>query len=204
MRLTSATPGGAALLVLLTVVPTAHATPILWSYSWSRSPTAVTADSPGTGYITLTDEGLKNAGGNSDIVATNLRAYSTATSANPDVFTNKPFTLSLFLQDSDTGKSTTIKFQGVFNGLLTALSSNVKATFLGLQTVSVILGQHQYTVTIGPYVPPGPPSETNVGSIGAHADVKVSLVHMPEPGSLTLLAVGVGMLGLVRRRRTAV
>src|SRR5262245_56434838 len=84
---------GIALLTLLAGAPRARADQILWNYNWSRSPGVLQADAPGTGYITLTDESLKSAIGDSDIVATNLRTYSTATDANPDVFTAKPYTL---------------------------------------------------------------------------------------------------------------
>jgi hypothetical protein len=79
MRRAPATLGGAALLWLLTFGGPARADLIEWSYNWSRSPANVMADSPGTGYISLTDETLQNAVGNSDIVATNLQAHSTAT-----------------------------------------------------------------------------------------------------------------------------
>src|SRR5437660_9697602 len=110
MRLTPATLGGAALLWLLTFGGPARADLIQWSYNWSRSPSNVKADSPGTGYIALTDETAQNAVGNSDIVATNIQAHSTATATNPDHFTNAPFTLALYLLDQQSGSNSTLNF----------------------------------------------------------------------------------------------
>jgi hypothetical protein len=198
---------GIALVLLLAGAPRARADQILWNYNWSRSPSMVHADAPGTGYIALTDEQLKSAIGDSDIVATNLRTYSTAPSTAPDVFTAKPYALSLFLQDQASGASTTLTFTGVFDGTLTALSANIKNTFTGPTTQTVVLGTNKYTVTIGTYTPPGPTGASNAGSISAHATVTVQPViqDVPEPSTLllALLAAPVGLV-LWRRRRLPV
>ncbi|HWG41866.1 MAG TPA: hypothetical protein VN688_03700 [Gemmataceae bacterium] len=180
----------------------ARAELIQWSYSWSRTPTEVHADSPGSGYIALTDQGLKSAAGNSYLVATNLQAHSTAPSAHPDTFTNKTYTLGLFLQDQDSQKSGTVSFTGEFNGTLTAESSNIANTFTGQTTRTLVLGDHLYTVTIGPFTAPGPTGAANSGSIAARADVTISTIfHLPEPSSFVLAAFGVSGLLLVRRPR---
>jgi hypothetical protein len=179
----------------------ARAEPIQWSYSWSRSPAEVHADSPGTGFISLTGGGLKSAAGNSYLAATNLQAHSTAPTSSPDVFTNKAYTLSLFLQDQDSGKSGTVAFTGAFNGMLTSESSNITNTFVGPTTQTLVLGDHLYTVSIGPYAAPGPTGVLNVGGIGARADVKVSSIfHTPEPSSCLLALLGTAGLAFVRPR----
>jgi hypothetical protein len=196
---------GLALALLLVPIQPARADPIAWMYNWSRSPAEIHADAPGTGYITLTDESLKTAVGNSDIVATNLRTFSTATAANPDVFTAQPYTLSLFLQDVQSGQSTTLTFSGHIDGTLTAMNANLANTFTGVTTQSVVLGDNRYTVTIGPYSPPGIPGSFNAGSISAHASVLVAPIqNLPEPGALVLGGLGsiiVGMAGWRTRRR---
>jgi hypothetical protein len=195
--------GGAA-CVLLFFAASARAELIQWSYNWSRSPAQVHADSPGTGYISLTDEGMKSAAGNSYLVATNLQAHSTATVDNPDVFTNKTYTLSLYLQDTASGKSGTVSFTGEFNGTLTASSTNLTNSFLGAMTQAIVLGNNQYTVTIGPFTAPGPTGASNSGSIAARAEVKVSpVISSPEPSSCLLAMLGVcgGLAAFVRRRR---
>jgi hypothetical protein len=203
MRYLPAALVGAAWALLFFGTAGARAELIQWRYSWSNSPTKVYADSPGTGYISLTDGGLKSAGGSSYLVATNLQAHSTASVQDPDVFTNKTYTLSLFLEDKDSGQSGTLSFTGEFNGTLTADSSKITNTFLGQTTQSLVLGDHLYTVTIGPFVPPGPTGAVNSGSIAARAEVTVSTIfHLPEPSSGVLAFLGATCtLAFVRRRR---
>jgi hypothetical protein len=207
MRHTPVALSGTACVLLFFGTAGARAELIQWSYSWSRSPVQVFADKPGTGYISLTGDGLKSATGSSYLVATNLQAHSTAGIQNPDVFTNKPYTLSLFLQDQDSGKSATISFTGEFNGTLTADSTKITNTFVGATTQSLVLGNNVYTVTIGPYTSPGPTGAVNSGSIAARADVKVSpVIASPEPstGLLALLGAGCGLAFVRQRRRDSI
>jgi hypothetical protein len=193
--------GGVAILLCIGSAD-ARAELIQWSYSWSRSPAEVHSDNHnGAGYLSLTDDGLKSAAGNSYLAATNLQGHSTASPSDPDVFNNKAYTLTLYLQDQDSLKSGTLSFNGQLNGTLTADSSNIKNTFTGLTTQKLVLGDHVYTVTIGPYSPPGPPGGTNSGSIAARAEVSISLIQLPEPSSLALAFLGaIGGLTLRRRR----
>ena len=202
MRYSPVALGGLTWIVLLIGAADARAELIQWTYNWSRSPIQVHADSPGTGYISLTDEPTKSAAGTSNLVATNLQAHSTATTSHPDVFTNKTYTLSLSLQDKASGKSGTLAFTGEFNGTLTPNSSNIKNTFTGATTQTLTLGNHLYTVTIGPYAAPGPTGAVNSGSIAARAEVTVSTIfHTPEPNSCVLALLGGVCAALVRPRR---
>jgi len=195
---------GAAWVWLFFGTASARAELIQWNYSWSSSPTQVYANGPGSGYISLTgSNGLKSAAGSSYLVATNLQAHSTASVANPDVFTNTTYTLNLYLQDQASGQSGTLTFTGEFNGTLTAESSNIANTFVGATTQSLTLGNHLYTVTIGPFDPPGPTGAVNSGSISARAEVTVSTIfQLPEPSSGMLAFLGASCgLALIRRRR---
>jgi len=196
---------GAAWMLLCLGIADARAELIQWSYSWSRSPAEVHADSPGTGFIALTDAGMKSAAGNSYLVAANLQAHSTAPDSNPDVFTNKAYSLTLSLGDQASGASGTLTFNGEFNGTLTANSSNITNTFTGAMTQTLVLGDHLYAVTMDSFTGPGPTGAANSGSISARAEVSVStIMDLPEPSSLVLaLAGSVGGLGLSEiRRRT--
>jgi hypothetical protein len=199
MRSKPAALCGAVLTLALTATA-ARADVIHWSYSWSRSPGEVLSDN-GQSKILLTDEKLKGAANNSDIVATNITVSSNAPVDKPDTFTNKKYTLTLFLRDDASGQATQLTYTGEFNGTLSVLNANIKNTFLGQTSFTVQLGANLYTATLNSYVPPGPPGSTNVGSIGGHAEVVVSVVHLPEPSGLTLLGLGVGLVSLVRRRR---
>jgi hypothetical protein len=194
--------GTAALALILLSAADVRADLIPWMYNWSRWPSQLNADAPGTGYITLTDESLKTVVGDSDIVASNLRAVSTAPPTAPDVFTNAQYNLALYLRDLDSGEDATLTFTGVLNGTVTAQSSNVKNTFTGLTTQSIVLGGNLYTATMTSYTPPGVPGAANPGAIGAHAMVTViNLAELPEPTTLTLTGLGLGLLGLSRLRR---
>src|SRR5262249_21721697 len=183
--------------MLLAPWSAARAEPIPWTYHWSSSPHEVLADAPGTGHIALADDDLHTALGNSDIVATNIQTFSTATPANPDVFTNKPFQLFLYLQDTLSGIGQTLEFTGVINGQLTAGNSNLVATLTGLTSQTVVLGGNEYTVSLPSYTPPGQPGSVNLGSIGFHVMV---VVNVPEPGSLALTGLGGCLLGARGRR----
>jgi len=192
---------GSAALVLLLAPISARADLIPWMYNWSRSPTVINADAPGTGYITLTDERLKSAVGNSDIVATNLKTFSTATPAHPDTFTAKNYTLSLYLFDTASAQSATLSFTGQLSGTLSAQSSILTNTFTGLTTQSVQLGDNLYTATVGPYAPPGVPGSQNSGGIAAHATITVATItsiDTPEPSTIALAGLGLTLLALRR------
>jgi hypothetical protein len=177
----------------------ARADHIDWLYSWSRSPDKVYADGSTTSYIALTSEGEVPAGGNTDVVAANLSVFSDAPDTTPANFTNKPYTLTLTLTDSDSNAVGSLVFTGEFNGQVTSDSSNVGILFTGHNTQSLTLGEHLYTVTMDAYAPPGPPGSSNVGSIGAHATVAVQT--LAEPSSLLLAALALPAGVFWRRRR---
>jgi hypothetical protein len=199
MKPSTLTFGGLALALLFALPPSARAELIPWMYNWSRSPAEIHADAPGTGFIQLTDESLKHAVGDSDVVATNLRTVSTAPPSNPDHFTAKPYTLSLFLLDLDSGKSGTLTFTGQIDGELGANFSRLKNTFTGPPTQSIVLGDHRYVASNLTFTPPGVPGAVNAGSISAHTTITVEQV--PEPSTWLLSALGATALEVFRRVR---
>lgn len=175
---------------------------IRWKYNWSRSPDKVYSDTSNTSYISLTDEQLRTAAGSSDIVATNLKVTSDADPENPATFTNKAYTLTLFLLDIDSNKSGKLDFTGLLNGTVSAMSSNLENAFTGQTIQTLVLGDNLYTVTIGPYTPPGPPGSNNSGAIAAHANVRVTQIHKtPEPSTILLVLSGVPLMGYRAWRR---
>src|SRR4051812_27635213 len=98
----------AAYVALLAAAPPARAAYVPWKYNWSRNPDTIYSDTSATSYVTLTDEPLRKAAGSSDIVATNLHVFSDADPNTPATFTNKSYTLTLFLLDVDSNKSTNL------------------------------------------------------------------------------------------------
>jgi hypothetical protein len=198
-----------ALVLLLAAAPAVHADWIPWTYSWSNSPQTILSDG-GAGNITLTNEPTLEAVGNTDIVATNIRTYSTASAGSPDTFTNKAYTLSLTLTDSNSGQTGTAAFTGIFNGTLTAASSNITNKFTSATTAVLDLGSNEYTITLTAYTPPGPTGSVNAGAIGARATVAVEPIGIvqttPEPPAALLAAFSIPLAALrfVRSRRRSV
>jgi hypothetical protein len=197
---------------LFLVGTTARADFIDWSYNWERNPVSVASGGAGTGGVSFTDEPTKMATGSSDVVATNIRVFSSATAQNPDVLpAGSTYTLKLTLTDKASGASSTLSFGGTLSGTFSASNANVTNQFTGELSQTVTLGANQYTVSIGPYSPPGPPSASNAGSIAAHVDVQpasneINNGSAPEPSTIVLGFLGLTTLGGAawRKRRAAV
>lgn len=207
---------GAALLLCL-AAPPLRAEPG-WSFSWSSPNLTIFADSGGSSISLFPSTGTGT--GNSDIVAANLQAISTAPGDTPDTFTNKSYTLNLHLTDDASGTSGDLAFSGHFDGTLS--SKNVGLTHTFDQNIgSLVLGGHNYEVTLNAYNPPGVPGSTLLGGIAGTVTVDGGIVVIdpppppppppapppvkaPEPTSLALAVLGLsslGVRGLCRNRR---
>jgi hypothetical protein len=200
---------GTIVASLLVAAGPAPANPITWTYNWTPSAAEIIADNGGTGRIMLTNEPLGSAAGTTDIVATNIKVASTAAPGHPDVFMHAAYSLALTLTDGASHASGTLTFTGAFHGTISAKSSNLVNIFTDATTQSITLGNHIYTVTIGPFTPPAPPGATNFGSISANAEVSVRGrgpdFGAAEPTTLWLAGLGLAVLGLIswRNRQAA-
>jgi hypothetical protein len=185
-----------------------------WSYNWEPSALSIKAGGAGTGGLSFTDEPLKHADGTSDVVVTNIRAFSDATRTKPDVFTNAAMSFTLILKDELSNKTATLKFSGLFNGTISATSANVRFTPTAPLTETVKLGNNTYTVNLGNYAPPGPPAASNAGSLSANVAVNEfsppppphgggggGTGQAPEPSTLLLSCLGLSGLGMAGWRR---
>ncbi len=211
MRRTLGLPCALALCGLVVVEVDARADFINWGFNWTHTPVVVAADTGGTGGITLTNHQGGTGSGNSDVVATQITTFSSASVNTPDHFTNTNYSLILDLSDSASHKSGMLTFTGSLNGTLSLSSANIKNTFIGPLTQHLDLGGNLYTVTIGPYAAPGIPDATQTGSISAHISVLPDSSgggggsggstpppsnSAPVPSTLLLAGLGVSVLGL--------
>jgi hypothetical protein len=181
-----------------------------WTYSVSRDPNLmpggiVASDAPGTGGVSFTQELTKSASGSSDVVLSNLRVFSSATADHPETLVSGGnWGLTLTLTDTTSGQTGNVTFTGKLGGKFSAAESNVTTSFTSAVTQFLTLGSFLYTVTVGPYSPPGPPSATNAGSIAAHVDVTpagVGVQQVPEPSAMVLSFLGVSFLAASWRKR---
>src|SRR5262245_33493041 len=126
-----------------------------WGYDWAASPSDVTA---GSGKINMSNEPFHTAVGDSVIVATNLKEFSKADPASPDMFgpMDGKYKLTLTLKDIDSGKSGSVAFTGQLQGVFSSLNSHVTNTFDAPTVQKLLLGSTQFTVTMKYYTPPGP------------------------------------------------
>jgi hypothetical protein len=192
-----------ALALLLAPAPAARADLIPWSYSWSQSPTNLYADSPGSSYIQFTGEPPVSVVGDSDVVAANLKTFSSAPAGSPDHFTHAGYTLTLNLFDPTSNQSGTLTFSGHIDGTLSSANSNLTNTFDSTAPQTLQLGSTVFIATVDQFTHPGIPTATTYGSISGNVAISVQtvIVSMPEPGTLALSGVGLIVLGVARWRR---
>src|SRR5262249_33941785 len=150
---------------------------IYWDYRWTHSPTSVRSDFPGDGgWVTLLrHDNYHHAAGATDLIASDLRAVSTAPPDAPAHFTDSPYALTLTIKDRESGVEGSLTFTGALSGTLSSLSSNLHNRWTSPRTQRLHLGHHIYIVRIGSFLPPGPPDHQFLGSISAH----VRVVHNP-------------------------
>ena len=189
---------GTGFAFLLLVGSTARADFVSWTYQGSGTP-IVTADHTGATGVNFAYDPVTAVIGNSAIAVTNLWTFSVTQPPSADTLTNAGYTLALNLTDGASGKSGMVNFQGQLNGAISAGSSLLTNTFLGNTVQALVLGANVYTVALGSFVPPGPPTATNAGSISAQITVHPNTVA--EPSAFVLAALGLGGLGFVSWRR---
>jgi len=201
---------------------TVQAAPVPWKYDWTPvtnpvsppGPTAtVFSDNPGT-FATITNEPGRQV--NTDhtfITATNITLTSDAEPGFPDEFTqhgNVSFVLKL--TDINSGLPPVLfTFTGTFNttdlldpSTASSESSDLQFTPTGVQNVTQVIGQNEYTIKYKSYTPPGPPGSTTKGSIAYRVTVRnLDIQKAPEPSTMLLAGLGASFMSFSawRKRR---
>jgi len=202
----------AVLAIVLMVGSAAQAGPIppdnvAWTYNFSPGTPAVTADGNMSAGVTFTNEPTRTAVGSSDIVASNMRVFSTATAAAPDMLSvNGAYSLKLVLTTLDLNSNpviATMTFTGKLTGPFSAENANIGNVFGLDKEQHADLGGYRFNVSLQSYTPPGPPDQTNAGSIAAHVTISmIRPAELPEPSTMLMSGLGLSFLGgLVWRKR---
>jgi hypothetical protein len=174
---------------------------VQWTYNFSPASPSLSSAPPGTGGITFTNEPTKSAVGSSDVVATNLRVFSATDGTSPEKITDAAYKLSLVLTETENGVTSTktLTLTGALTGTLSKSNANVTNTFTSPASQQVSLGSFLFTLTNPSFTPPGPPDQTNAGSISAHVAVTSAgtppPTQSPEPSSMLLAGLGLTVLG---------
>jgi hypothetical protein len=208
---------GATIALLLGSAGGALAGPVGYSYDWEVSPNKISSDpgsyppsaptDAGMGHLHLQDMGQRFATGSTNVVATRVWVTSMAPYSLPAHFSHDDYTLSLTLTDKPSGKTGVVTFTGELDGTAWKHGSNITNTFTGPLTQTITLGNDVYTVTLGAYLPPGPPGRKNKGGI----DAMIAVVPLsgsppatPEPSTLALAGLGLTLTGFAawRKRRS--
>jgi PEP-CTERM motif len=190
-----------AVAALIALGGSVRADQIAWQYTWSPNPVSIVG-SGGGGISFTTESNTQNAAGNSDIVATNLFAFSTAQPGSPEQLVNGAYSLTLTLIDGASQQSGSLTFGGTMSGTFSQNNTNLTNVFnQATQTQSIVLGGNTYAVTINSFSPPGPPLSGNLyGGISAFVQVTgggggVGIQDVPEPSTMVLAGVGLSFLG---------
>jgi hypothetical protein len=161
---------------------------IPWSYSFSVNPNPVTSND-GTASVNFATTSGTHTGSNDSFLATTLSAAGTANAA----FSNRGYTFSMHLTDLTSNASADLSFAGALSGNSPFNLTNK----IPNPNHSVTLGQHEYTVTLGAFVPP---VSGKAGSMQVQVITTTPgggpVNQVPEPASLLLAALGGSAVGL--------
>jgi hypothetical protein len=199
-----------ARLLLLTALglgvgASAHADPVDFSYSWAVLPTpAIAAGTGSVAFAAASGTASVELGSSNTVNIDGAELTTSSSAADPPDSFNAPFGLQLTITDTASGQSDDLTFSGALSGTLTATTSTLTSTLFNPLTQPLTLGDHVYSVTIGPSLLSLPAPGQAAALIRAQVTVTSAVpetppvTETPEPGTLLLGATAA--LGLAARR----
>jgi hypothetical protein len=182
---------------------------VQWSYDFTSGSPQVFANGTTSSGVSFTNEQATPAIGNTGVVATQLKVFSTAPDSSKDMISgsNGNYSLTMNIGTSAGGSLQTgsLTFTGTLAGTMSSNSAAITNTVTGPTTQMLTLGNYVFTVTLDGYSHPGPPSASDQGSISASVTVTtptVGSIDSPEPSAMLLSGIGLmGALGAAWRKR---
>src|SRR5262245_46310327 len=165
-----------------------------FNFAWQLKPAPVLPS--GTGNVTFAlDAGTSSAelGGTTPVFIPGATITTNSVATVPPDSYNTNFELTLGIKEGTNGG--TMTFKGSLTGTLTETSSNLTIKFDNPVTQRVLIGGHDYTVTIGPLLVNLPsPKADFTAKIDAQVQVANDTQNSPEPSALVLGATA--LLGM--------
>jgi hypothetical protein len=201
--------------LLLWPTSSARAEPI-WGY---RSPGNESIKSPGSDAgLTFPNTGFTTASGDQSVVATAVVAWSVAGADAPDAVAQAQYSFALELLDEASGQTGTVSFAGSLDGTIWKDGANLTNSFTGATNQSLDLGDYRYAVALDLFEAPIGFGEAAAGKITADVtitalddppapvppvveDPEGPTAQTPEPATVVLGGLGLGLVTLGRRAR---
>lgn len=198
---------GIAFIFVALLTPTvANAGPM--QIAWSlRSPTNTIALPEGvSGGFSFPNTVFEPGNEGGGVVATSVAAYSLATADAPDRVTDLPYEFGVELRDDASGEITRFTFTGRLSGTLWRTGTDLNNSFTGPTSQTAELGGHKYKVELDGFTSPTGYGDSAAGGIMARVSVlepsdDTPIIETPEPGTLALGGVALGMGGATFVRR---
>jgi hypothetical protein len=184
----------------LATAPSARADVINWNFATTAgTPTVV----GGNGSIGFSNEALlppaQAPQGSTQIVLSAVSNNSMAPLGSPDSFglNEGHWSINLTLVDTATGAAAVIPISGQVQGTYSSVKSLLTSSFDNPGPIMMTVGSTMFTLQDFTFTTPGPANDPlPTGAVGVYVQVD----SVPEPSTFLLLGIGMGVVGLTRRR----
>ncbi len=166
--------------------------PPVWTFTSAPS-VGLIASSDSSASVVLQGRTSSHVG-SSPITGLNLFTYDN--SSSPSSLAPTTFTDTILIHDLGSGQTGSATFQFQLSGRVASNAAYLSVLPTGITTEQLHVGHYYYTITAEPFQAP-----LHANPYGGWLDFQVRVRHNPEPSSLVLAALGLPVMGWVRRRR---